>query len=440
VVKMSEQYKKRRVRLLKQMARGSVAIITTSQVAVRNRDADYAFRPDSNFYYLTGFAESEAVAVLIAPKSGQPAKFILFCRDRDPLREVWDGRRYGQEGAITVFGADEAFSIAEIDERMPGLLENATAIYYPVGKDADFDLQVLAWRSKVMEKVRSGVKAPHNLIAIESLLHEMRLNKDASEIKTMRRAAQISGHAHVRAMQVCQPGMMEYQVEAEIMRSFMESGSRAPAYNSIVAGGENACILHYIENNAELRDGDLLLIDAGAELDCYASDITRTFPVNGCFSREQRAVYEVVLAAQKAAIAQIRPGKRWNAPHDAAVRVLTQGLVDLGILKGSVETLIKEEKYKRFYMHRTGHWLGMDVHDVGEYSIEGKWRSLQPGMVLTVEPGLYIPSDSRGVAKKWWGIGIRIEDDVLVTSKGCEVLTRDAPKEVDEIEALMQKT
>ena len=436
---MTEQYKKRRTRLLKQMESGSIAIIATAPVSLRNRDADYAYRPDSDFYYLTGFAEPDSVAVLIAGKRGQAAKYILFCRERDPLKEVWDGRRAGTQGALADFAVDEAYCISQLDERMPGLLENKTAIYYSMGNSQSFDLKVLNWRKQVLEKVRTGVKAPHKLIAIERYIHEMRLIKDRDEIKTMRQAAKISAKAHIKAMQLSQPGLMEYQIEAALLSTFMEHGSRAPAYNSIVAGSENGCILHYVENNSPLIDGELLLIDAGAELDCYASDITRTFPVNGHFSTEQRAIYDVVLAAQEAAIAQVKPGKRWNAPHDAAVKVLTKGLLDLGILKGSLTEAIEKEKYRRFYMHRTGHWLGMDVHDVGEYSVDGKWRELQPGMVLTVEPGLYIAPESRGIAKKWWGIAVRIEDDVLVTSKGPDVLSRDVPKTVDKIEALMAK-
>ena len=436
---MSTPFKRRRTKLLKQMEPGSIAILASAPVAMRNRDADYAYRPDSDFYYLTGFNEPEAVAVIVAAQKGQRAKFVMFCRERDPLREVWDGKRAGTQGVIDQHGADEAHSIENLDEELPKLLENKTAIYYSMGKTQDFDLKVLAWRQQVIEKVRSGVKAPHKLFAIESLLHEMRLIKDKDEVRTMRRAAQISAKAHIKAMQMARPGMMEYQIEATLLNAFMAQGSRAPAYNSIVAGSENGCILHYVENSDELIDGELLLIDAGAEYECYASDITRTFPVNGKFSPEQRAIYDLVLKAQEAAIAQVKPGRRWNAAHDAAVKVLTQGLLELGILKGALDDALNKGKYRQFYMHRTGHWLGMDVHDVGEYSVEGKWRKLEPGMVLTVEPGLYIAPGTRGVAKKWWGIAVRIEDDVLVTATGNEVLSRDVPKQADEIEALMAK-
>ena len=436
---MSTPFKRRRTKLLKQMEPGSIAILASAPVAMRNRDADYAYRPDSDFYYLTGFNEPEAVAVIVAAQKGQRAKFVMFCRERDPLREVWDGKRAGTQGVIDQHGADEAHSIENLDEELPKLLENKTAIYYSMGKTQDFDLKVLAWRQQVIEKVRSGVKAPHKLFAIESLLHEMRLIKDKDEVRTMRRAAQISAKAHIKAMQMARPGMMEYQIEATLLNAFMAQGSRAPAYNSIVAGSENGCILHYVENSDELIDGELLLIDAGAEYECYASDITRTFPVNGKFSPEQRAIYDLVLKAQEAAIAQVKPGRRWNAAHDAAVKVLTQGLLELGILKGALDDALNKGKYRQFYMHRTGHWLGMDVHDVGEYSVDGKWRKLEPGMVLTVEPGLYIAPGTRGVAKKWWGIAVRIEDDVLVTATGNEVLSRDVPKQADEIEALMAK-
>jgi Xaa-Pro aminopeptidase len=320
---------------------------------------------------------------------------------------------------------------------MPGLLDGRKRIYYSMGSNADFDQQVQHWRNAVAANVRAGARAPAELVAVDQILHEQRLCKDKHEIENMRRAANISAAAHCRAMQVCRPGMWEYEIEAELLHEFTRQGSRAPAYSSIVGGGKNACVLHYVENNARLRNGDLLLIDAGAEYDCYASDITRTFPVNGRFTAEQRAVYEVVLAAQRAAINKVKPGNHWNQPHEAAVRVLTRGLVKLGILKGKVADLVKRQAYARFYMHRTGHWLGMDVHDVGDYRVDGKWRPFRSGMVLTVEPGLYIPAKSKGVDRKWWNIGIRIEDDVLVTRNGCEVLTDGVPKTPVEIETLM---
>ena len=430
-------YAERRARLMKRIGYGNIAVVATANVALRNRDSEYAFRPDSDFYYLTGFAEPEAVAVFIPGKRAQESRYILFCRERDPLKEVWNGRRAGQEGVLRDYGADEAYPIGELAEKMGQFLENRQSLYYAVGKEAAFDQQVMSWRARVLEKTRAGVQAPSQFIAIETIIHEMRLIKDRSEVALMRQAAQISAQAHCRAMRLCRPGMQEFQLEAELLHEFTRHGSRAPAYNSIVAGGENGCILHYTENSAELKTGDLLLIDAGCELGYYASDITRTFPVNGRFSAAQRALYEVVLAAQHAAIAQVKPGKRWHEPHAAAVRVLTAGLLKLGILKGTLTTALKEESYRRFYMHRTGHWLGMDVHDVGDYRVAGAWRKFEPGMVLTVEPGLYIPPGSRGVAKKWWNIGIRIEDDLLVTATSHEILTRGVPKSVAEIEALM---
>jgi Xaa-Pro aminopeptidase len=306
-----------------------------------------------------------------------------------------------------------------------------------MGCNSDFDSQVMAWIKLLRKQSRSGVHAPGEFISLDHFLHDMRLYKSAAEVKAMRTAAQISAQAHCRAMQSCRPGLMEYQIEAELLHAFMTGGAREPAYPSIVGGGENGCILHYTENESPLRDGDLLLIDAGAEFEYYAADITRTFPVNGTYSREQRQLYELVLKAQYAAIDKVQPGNHWNEPHEAVVKVITRGLVELGLLKGSVTTLIKEEAYRKFFMHRTGHWLGMDVHDVGDYKVGDEWRVLEPGMVMTVEPGLYIPAGSKGVAKKWWNIGIRIEDDVLVTKDGCEVLTCDVPKEPDEIEALM---
>ncbi|MBE0510518.1 MAG: Xaa-Pro aminopeptidase [Gammaproteobacteria bacterium] len=429
------EFARRRKRLMQLVGRDGIAILPTSPVRSRNRDVEYPFRADSDFYYLTGFPEPEAVAVLVP---GRPhGEYILFCRERDPEMETWHGRRAGLEGAMAQFGADDAFPISDIDEILPGLLENRERVYYAMGCNSEFDRQVMEWINLLRKKSRAGVHAPGEFIALDHALHDMRLYKSSNEIKTMRRAAQIAAAAHMRAMQVCQPGMMEYQVEAELLHEFMREGAPSPAYPSIVGGGANGCILHYTENNAPLRDGDLLLIDAGCEYDYYASDITRTFPVNGRFSPAQRALYELVLAAQYAAIEQVRPGNHWNQPHEAAVRVLSAGLLELGLLKGKLDSLIKNEAYRRFYMHRTGHWLGMDVHDVGDYKVGEAWRVLEPGMVMTIEPGLYIPAGSKGVPKKWWDIGIRIEDDVLVTKDGCEVLTCDVIKEPDAIEAWM---
>jgi len=422
----------RRQRVLAQMGEG-VMVIATAPEAHRNRDTHYPYRHDSYFHYLSGFTEPEAVVVLIA---GQEPRSILFCREKDAEREIWDGFRHGPEAAREVFGFDEARPIAELDEGMPALLENQAVLHYAMGHNTAWDNRVMGWLNAVRAKARTGVKAPAQLMDARRLLDEMRLFKDADELARMRRAAVISAAAHRRAMAACRPGMHEFEVEAELLYEFRRGGAEAPAYTSIVAGGANACILHYVANDRPLRDGDLLLIDAGAEYASYAADITRTFPVNGRFSGAQRDAYEVVLAAQAAAIEQVRPGLAWNAYHDAAVRVLTQGMVDLKLLQGEVDGLIEQEAYKRFYMHRTGHWLGLDVHDAGEYKLDGDWRPLQPGMTLTVEPGLYLrPADD--VPDALHNIGIRIEDDVLVTEAGCEILTLAAPKTVAEIEEVM---
>ncbi len=428
-----KEFVRRRKQLLRLMGRDGVAVIPAAPARARNRDVDYPYRQDSDFFYLSGFPEPESVAVI----SGRDGKFILFCRKRDPLLETWHGRRAGQEGARSIYGADEAYPIDELDRRLADLLQAHERLYYTLGQHAHFDQRIIGCINLLRQRTRNGVRSPQEFVALDHLLHGMRLFKSTAEIKTMREAARISAAAHRRAMAICRPGLMEYEVEAELRHEFHRHGAQE-AYPSIVGGGANSCILHYTENNAELRDGTLLLIDAGAEVDCYAADITRTFPVNGRFNDEQKALYDLVLAAQTAAIACIRPGQPWNAAHDTAVRVLTAGLVRLGLLKGTAKQLIKDESYKRFYMHRTGHWLGMDVHDVGDYKVGKQWRTLEAGMVMTVEPGLYIPARSKGVAKKWWDIGIRIEDDVLVTVDGNEVLTAAAPKDTAAIEALMR--
>ncbi|MDH5300616.1 MAG: Xaa-Pro aminopeptidase [Gammaproteobacteria bacterium] len=428
------EFKQRRKKLLAQLGSNGMAIIPTAHEVKRNRDTEFRFRPHSDFHYLTGFAEPEAVAVFLPGR--KEGEYVLFCRERDPLMETWHGRRAGLEGAERDFDAQQVFAIDQLDEIMPELMANRDSVHYPLGDDSEFDAMVIGWLGEVKQKARQGIGAPKALLSSDDLIHEMRLFKSSEEIKLMRHAANISAQAHTLAMQRCQPGMLEFEVEAEILGHFRRHGCEV-AYNSIVGCGHNSCILHYIENNMALNDGDLLLIDAGAEYQYYAADITRTFPVNGTFSKEQAALYQVVLNAQKAAIKAVKPGNPWNKPHDVAVQILTQGLVDLGLLKGEVKQLIKDEAYRRFYMHRTGHWLGMDVHDVGAYKQNGKWRELQPGMVLTVEPGLYIEPGAKGVAKKWHGIGIRIEDDVLVTADGNEVLTAGVIKEIKDIEALM---
>ena len=427
-------YTSRRHRLISQMQRG-IAVIPTAPEVVRNGDAHYPYRFDSHFHYLTGFDEPEAVLVLLAGVSPQS---ILFCREKDTEREIWDGFRHGPAGAKEKFGFDAAFPIAQLDDRLAELMGNQPALFHPLGAHAVWDDRILALRARVQALVRSGITAPNEIHDIRMLLDEMRLIKDSDELATLRRAAAISTGAHIRAMRATRPGKMEYEIEAELLHAFRNNGAQAPAYTSIVAGGANACVLHYIANNAELKDGDLLLIDAACELDGYATDITRTFPVNGKFSAAQKDVYEMVLAAQAAAIAAARPGAHWNEPHDAALRVLAQGLIDLKLCGGSVDAVLESEDYKRFYMHRTGHWLGMDVHDVGNYKLENNWRPLQPGMVLTVEPGCYI-RPAEDVPQALWNIGIRIEDDVAITAQGCEVLTAAAPKSVSAIEALMKQ-
>ena len=426
-------YARRRARLAARLGNG-VAIVPTAPECLRNRDAHYPYRYDSYFYYLTGFREPEAVLVLVG---GETPRSMLFCREKNAEREIWDGFRYGPEAARDAFAFDEACSITELDARMPDLLADRPAVQVHLGSDPVWDGRVLGWVNAVRGRARSGVAAPGDLRDVRVLLDEMRLIKDGHEVALMRRAGDISAAAHRLAMQAARPGVAEYAVEAVLQHEFRRCGAQAPAYTPIVAGGVNACVLHYVENNATLADGDLLLIDAGCELDGYASDITRTFPVNGRFSGPQRDVYELVLAAQAAAIAVVKPGAHWNAPHDAAVAVLAQGFIDLKLLGGTLDAVLEQETYKQFYMHRTGHWLGLDVHDAGEYKTGGEWRELQPGMVLTVEPGCYI-RPGPGVPEAFAHIGIRIEDDALVTVGGCEILSAAAPKNVADIEALMR--
>ncbi len=429
----AKEFANRRDHLLSMLGSGAIAIIPSAPLKIRNRDAEFPFRQESDFLYLTNFNEPDAVAVFVPErKEGQ---FLLFCREKDEKTERWTGRMAGLEGAKKLYGADDAFPIDDIDDILPGLMENRTAVHYSMGADSIFDQRVMSWVNSLRHKVRNGVKAPHEFISLDLILHDMRLYKSKMEQRFMRHAAKTAIAAHQRAMKLCQAGMFEYQIEAEILHEFRAAGME-PAYTSIVGGGENGCILHYINNNAILQDGDLLLIDAGSEYQGYASDITRTFPVNGVFSEPQRLLYQLVLDAQTAAIELAKPGNTWNQPHEAAVNVLVSGLLELGLLSGDIDEIIKEETYKQFYMHRTGHWLGLDVHDVGDYKVDEHWRLLEPGMVLTVEPGLYISPDEN-VDKKWWNIGIRIEDDVLITRDGNEVLTGALLKEVDEIERFM---
>jgi len=426
-------YAARRLRLAHAMQAG-VAVLPTAPERVRNRDTHYPFRFDSHFWYLTAFPEPEAVLVVVA---GESPRSVLFCRERSAEREVWDGFRYGPEAARERFGFDATFPISALDAEMPKLLANQPALYYPLGADPAWDARALKWLNAVRENARSGIAAPERVQDVRALIDEMRLIKSAEELAIMRSAATISAAAHRRAMLATRAGRMEHEVEAELLYEFRRRGAQFPAYWPIVAGGANACVLHYVFNDAELRDGELLLIDAGCELQGYSSDITRTFPVNGRYSGAQRDVYELVLAAQQAAMDKVRTGNAWNEPHDAAVRVLAQGMIDLNLIAGPLDAALEKETYKRFYMHRTGHWLGLDVHDAGDYQRAGAWRMLQPGMVLTVEPGIYIRA-AADVPDALHDIGVRIEDDVLVTEGACEVLTAAAPKSIADIEELMR--
>ena len=440
-----QAYATRRNRLVQQMrARGGgVAVLFTAPEVPRNRDSDYPYRWDSYFYYLTGFTEPEAALVIRV--EADSAESVLFCREKNAEREIWDGYRHGPEVARELFGFDRALPIDALDHNMPELLADQPAVYCALGYDTALDLRLQHWLAGVRAQARAGISTPPQAVDVRAMLDEMRLVKDAHELDVMRRAGAISAAAHVRAMRATRPGMFEYEIEAELLYEFRRHGSQFPAYGSIVAGGRNACVLHYRGNDARLRDGDVLLIDAACELDGYASDITRTFPVNGRFSGPQRDLYEIVLASQAAAIEQTLPGKRFTDPHDAAVRVLAQGMIDCGLLTGSVDAAIESGSYRRFYMHRTGHWLGMDVHDCGDYREPGTgalgdskpWRILRPGMVLTCEPGIYVQA-APDVPAAFHDIGIRIEDDTVVTETGCEVITGGVPKSIDEIEALMR--
>lgn len=421
---------------------GGIAIISTAPEALRNRDTEYPFRWDSYFYYLTGFTEPQATLVIRADSRG--VETILFCREKNQEREIWDGYRYGPQQAQLSFGMDRALPVDQLNAEMPKLLANQSNVFVAMASNPTTDMQLQLWLGEVRAQARSGISAPRNTIDVLALIDEMRLRKDAHELGVMRRAAKISAQAHCRAMQTTRAGMHEYEVEAELLYEFKRHGSPFPAYGSIVAGGRNACVLHYRENSDRLVDGSLLLIDAGCELEGYASDITRTFPVSGKFSAAQQAMYELVLAAQDAAVKATKPGAHFMQPHEAAVRVLTQGMIDHGLIQGPLDEAISTERYKRFYMHRTGHWLGMDVHDCGDYRVqtssdtEKPWRALEPGMVLTIEPGIYIQA-AADIDPKFHDIGIRIEDDAVVTSQGCELMTRDVPVSVREIEALMQR-
>jgi Xaa-Pro aminopeptidase len=435
-------YGTRRARLAAQMQPGAVAVLPTAPEVLRNGDSDYPYRHDSSFYYLTGFTEPESVLVLVAAHGDKPARAILFCREKNVEREIWDGYRHGPEAARTAFGFDDAYPISELDTHMARILAGAPALYYALASNAALDAQVTGWIKAVRAQGRTGTTAPDTFVNLLPLLDEMRLIKDAGEQALMLRAGEISGGAHARAMRAAKPGMFEYELEAELLYAFRKHGAQFPAYTPIVASGPNACILHYNVNDRQMQDGELVLIDAGCELDGYASDITRTFPVGGRFTDAQRALYELVLAAQDAAFAAIAPGRPYSAFHEAALRVLVQGMLDLGLISNyaSVDDAIANKAHVPFYMHGTGHWLGMDVHDVGAYrdvtQAEKPSRPLAEGMVVTVEPGIYVrPAD--GVPERFWHIGIRIEDDVVVTKDGYRLLSASAPKTVAEIEAIV---
>ena len=429
-------FSERRSELSKKVLDDSVIIVASSPVKSRISDTDYLYRQDSNFYYLSGYEEPESI-LLIRPYAKKD-NFIIFCRDRDPLKEQWDGFRSGQKGAVKDFGANKSLSISSVDSLMPEMLEGAKNIYYSMSSPCGLNKRINAWVDQIRLNTRAGAEPPQNLLSLDSIIHEMRLLKSNEEIEVMKQAAEITTEAHIRAMKAVKPGMFEYQLEAEYLYAFNKNGARAPAYNSIVGGGNNACILHYVENNSELKDGDVVLVDAGCEYKYYASDVTRTFPVNGSFTEEQKQIYSVVLEAHKQSMDQLQPGNKWNLAHEKSVEVIVEGLIDLGIIKSSKQEAIDTGEYSKFYMHRIGHWLGMDVHDVGSYKQDGDWRDLEPGMVMTIEPGIYILDSLEGVEDKWKGIGVRIEDDVLVTKEGFEVLTPDIPRSIEEVESTVQ--
>ncbi|MFK8040949.1 Xaa-Pro aminopeptidase [Congregibacter sp.] len=429
-------FRRRRHSLLGMLEHNSIAIVTAGALATRSRDTEFPFRQDSDFHYLTGFPEPDAVAVFLPGR--EHGEYVLFCHEKDPVEELWNGERVGAEAACERFDADDAFPLSDIDDILPGLIEGRDRVYYSMGRSREFDTRVMAWVNSIRSKVAAGAVPPGEFTDLDHLLHEQRLFKSAAEIRQMRQAAAITALAHRRAMRQCRPGMAEFELEAELLHEFARHGARHAAYPSIVAGGSNACTMHYISNQERLKRGDLVLIDAGCEYRGYAADVTRTFPVSGRFSKRQRALYELTLAAQNAAFEALAPGRDWNAAHSATVDVITSGLVDLGLLRGNVSRLIEEGAYQDFYMHRVGHWLGLDVHDVGDYRPGGEWRQLEPGMALTVEPGIYVSPDNHDVPAPWRGIGIRIEDDVVITEEGYELLSKGLPRSCEEVEEWMQ--
>ncbi len=428
------EFQRRRQQLMQTMGKKTIAIIPCAPDQTRNRDVSHHYRQDSDFYYLTGFDEANALAVLIPERKA--ADYILFCQEKDKTKTLWDGELAGQEGAVEDFGAADSFPIADLNDILPGLIEQCEKVFYAMGCNTELDQRISEWINQIRQQSRQGIQGPTEIIALDHYLHDMRLYKSDLELHAIRKAIDISSKGHIKLMQACQAGVNERDLEAEFLYHCYLSGTREQAYSSIVGTGKNACTLHYIENKSLCQDGDLILIDAGCEYDYYASDITRTFPVNGVFNREQKQIYELVLRAQQAAIEAVKPGNHWNQPHEAATKVIAEGLLQLKLLKGTLVSILEKESYKRFFPHRTGHWLGMDVHDVGDYKVAGEWRVFEAGMVLTVEPGIYIP-EQKGVAPKWWNIGVRIEDDILVTEAGYEVLSHHCPKTVKEIEEIM---
>jgi Xaa-Pro aminopeptidase len=430
----SKEFARRRKQLMDMVGPGGIVILPAAPVRLRSRDVEYRFRQDSDFYYLSGFEEPDAVMVLAPGR--ELGEFVLFCRERDPEKELWDGSRAGPDGAMRDFAADDAFPIDDVDDILPGIMENCSRVYYTMGQYSEFDSRIADWTNSLRSRELRGVHTPQEYVALDHLLHDMRLYKSRAEVSAMRRSAKVAVQAHKAAMRAVRPGLYEFEIEAEFANVFRRNDAWM-SYNPIVGGGANACTLHYVENRDQLEAGDLLLIDAGCELDYYASDITRTLPVSGKFSPEQRAIYEIVYEAQLAAIEKTCKGNHWNEPHDAAVKIITKGLKDVGLLKGTVPRLIKDGAYREFFMHRTGHWIGMDVHDVGDYKVGDEWRILETGMVTTVEPGIYIPPTSK-VAKRWRNIGVRIEDDVAITSAGPDVLSKGLAKDPDDVEAMMQ--
>lgn len=432
-----QEWKKRRATLLKKIGPHAIAIIPSAPITIRNADYEFPYRQNSDFYYLTGFEEPESIAVL-AP-SRKEGRFILFNRARHPEKEIWEGTRAGQIGACKDFGAQQAFCFTEFAEKLPEILIGHKEVHYLFGINQNIDGILLSAINKLRGRIRKGTSFPTALVDLSDTIHEMRLIKSSAEIKIMQKTADIAAQAHIRAMKTCKPGINESQLEAELIYEFQRNGARHPAYTPIVGSGENTCILHYNANNKIIKNGTLVLVDAGSEYQYYASDITRTFPANGKFTAEQGAIYEIVLKAQKAVINIIKPGLAWEKMHKTAIKVITQGLINIGLLQGDIKQLIQKQAYKPFYMHNTGHWLGLDVHDAGRYAVNNQWRRLEPGMVLTVEPGIYISSNIKNVPKQWHHIGVRIEDDILVTPKGCKVLTEKVPKEISEIEKLMSE-